>query len=207
MKHFLHQATDLRCRSRGAPRARNALILFALAVPLAAAAAPASAADLKIGFVNLESVIRQSRYIRGEVAEIEAKARGIQDDIDQATGRYRRLAQLLEEQRSILSEKEVSERRNDILQLRSKIEDLRYELDKLLRHSREAALDPAVQRALKIVEEIGKRDKYDLILHGDTILFAAQRIDLTETVIEQLDANLPTAAAPDEPQGRTPVIE
>ncbi len=97
----------------------------------------------------------------------------------------------------MLSETEVAARTDDIKQLNSETEDLEYQLEKLLRNSRRETLNPALGEAIDVVAKIGKEDNYDLILRGDSILFASRRIDLTARVIEALDnpADAATGAA------------
>lgn len=148
---------------------------------------------MKIGFVDFDRVIAKSTKIRDMVGGIETKAREYQDRIDRNRGALQRLAGDLAKQKSVLSEAEVVTRAEDIKQLSSETEDLEYQLEKLLRNSRRETLNPALEEAIEVVAKIGKDEGYDLILRGDMILFASRRIDLTDRVIEVLDAPADTA--------------
>ena len=53
---------------------------------------------------------------------------------------------------------------------------------------RNEELASVVERANKVVKQIYDSEKYDLILQGDVVIFASQRVDITDKVIKALNA-------------------
>lgn len=189
------------------PSRRATLALAIGAVVLFACAAGAQAKDaLKVGFVDLDQVIRQSRYIRGVVGAIDKQAREIQSRIDQNMGKYQRMAAELQKQRSVLSDQQVDEREKELKELRSQTQDLGYELDKLLKESKTDALNPALEKAMDAVKAIGKDEGYDLILTGENVLFAAKSVNLTDRVVERLDREVGAEAESKGPTRMAPAL-
>ncbi|MCX7044486.1 MAG: OmpH family outer membrane protein [Candidatus Sumerlaeota bacterium] len=167
-----------KAKPRGAP---------AVAEASAAPEPVRNTANLKVGFVDFDRVVKESKYIKGMVATLNTEARLYQEKIDAGTGKYERLARQLAEQKSVLTQQQQDERLDELKKLKSDIEDLRYTLDKMLRDSRDKSLNPALEKAVQAVEKIGRTEGYDLILNGESVLYAIKTINLTDRVIEDLD--------------------
>ena len=191
---------------------RNPMTSLLAAVALAAMAGVGRAeTSLKIGFVDFDRVVRESQSIKATVASISSEARRLQDKIDQNAGKYQRQAQLLEEQKSVLTKEQLEARKEELRALKSETEDLRYQMDKLLRDSKTDKLNPALEQAMKVVQRIGKAENYDLIVNGESVLFAAKPMDLTAKVIAEIDRETlgqPAQAPAVTPgQGKRPSLE
>jgi len=194
-----------------------ALIVFVLALSAWGAsqggprtAPKADGGAMKVGFVDLDRVVKESRYISGQVAAINSQAQQLQEKLDQSTGKYARLAQQLDEQRTVLAKEQLDARMEELKQLRSDSQELDFRIKKLLSDSRSEILSPALEKAVNLVETIGRAEGYDLIVNGESVLFASKSIDLTQRVIDELDKSTPAQtgkAAPVSSTGSTKSTE
>ena len=166
-----------------------------------AAAASATGPAPRMAFVDFDRVARTARPFRVMVDAINEAAREYQERIDLNTGRYRRMALNLEEQRPYMTDAEIEARREELRRLRSQTEDLSYERERLIRNSRTETLHPVLEQAMAVVEQLGRAGGYAVVLTGDAVLFAAQDMDMTPAVVAALDseAGAQTPAAADQP--------
>ncbi len=88
----------------------------------------------------------------------------------------------LVEKTSVLSEEEKEKRRKDIQQ---KIKELiKFERDCMQREQK--PIRKALTEIYKVVQTIGKREKFDLIIGKRDVIFAKESIDMTDKVIKEI---------------------
>lgn len=156
-------------------------------------AAPA-ANGTRIGFVDMDTVFRESRVVRERVEAIEKRLDDKRAEIARLSESYKSLSADLEKQDSLLNDEARRNRRLRLSGMKTEIDDLRYEANKLLRQSQMDVIEPATDAILKTVEDVAKRDGIDLVFDGNQVLYGAAQTDLTQRVIDALDANgLPKA--------------
>ncbi len=156
--------------------------------PSAQSAVQSSASPCqRIGFVDMDVVLQESRAVRERIDHVESDMDARRREIERKTSEYRRLADGLERQGSILTDEEKANRRQRMQQLSSEIEDLRYEANKTLRASEQGVIGPVLDAVMATVEEVGRREGFDLIVRGEAVLYGHEQVDLTQRVIDELD--------------------
>ena len=94
----------------------NALRCLAAAALLAAAAAPAVAQELKIGYVNSERVLREAQPAKAAQAKLEAEFSKRERDLNDATAKLKAAADKLEKDAPTLAESERNRRQRDLVE-------------------------------------------------------------------------------------------
>lgn len=158
----------------------RALLVLALA---AVVAAPASAQQLRIGYVDMKRVLDNAPQVIAGREKLDQEFRPRNDTIlaeeERASDLEQRLAQgdLTEEARLRL-EREVRELRRSINRQR---EDMRDELS--FRRTEEVQrLEDQINMA---VQEIAEQRGYDLIL-SSPVVYANEALDITDLILQQL---------------------
>lgn len=165
---------------------------------------PAWGATIKIGIVDLQRALNESiagkqaaeelKRFRDQIAQQIEQKRKIKE---QKEAKIKQLQQELNRQGLVLSEQAKMEKeetyRREVRELRRFIEDSNRFVEDSNRElqEKEAQLRIAILTDLsKIIEKIGKEDKFSLILekNDSLLLYAADTIDLTEIVIKQYNA-------------------
>ena len=155
------------------------------ALVLCALAGTAYAADYKIGFVNAERLWRDSAPAKRAQQKLEKEFAPREADLQKQSKAVRDLQAVLDKDGPTMGE---VERRNKERDLANQSRDLQrmerqFREDVNLRRAEELA---AVQeRANKILMQIAEAEKFDLILQ-DPVVFASQKIDITEKVVKAL---------------------
>lgn len=155
-----------------------------------ASSTPAYAADLKIGFVDLQRVISGSEEGKRAQADIQKKAdefteqvNQLKTKIDTLTADYKKQADL-----GALSANAKREKQDEISKLQTeydrRVKDSRDELAK----AEDRALKAILQEVSKVVVDYGKQNGFTVILEAGNILYGAENIDITNDIVNQYNS-------------------
>jgi len=153
---------------------------------LAAAAVPAVAQELKIGYVNSERVLREANPAKAAQAKLEAEFSKRERELNDAAGKLKAAADKLEKDAPTLAETERTRRQRELVEQDRDLQRKRREFQEDLNQRRNEELAAVVERANRAIKQIFDSEKYDLILQE--VVFASPRVDTTEKVIRILNA-------------------
>jgi outer membrane protein len=167
-------------------------IIFLFAAAWAAAVAGPAAAQTptpnayKIGFVNTERVMRDSRVAQVARKSLEAEFQKRDQEITATEARLKRVAAELEKSSASLTAPERQKRASEASKLQADLLRRRNEFAEELGIRREEVLKQIVDKANAIIRRIAEQENFDLVFFEAA--YASERIDLTERVIKALDA-------------------
>lgn len=164
---------------------------FAIALTVACLATllalPAMGADIKIGVIDFQRVLKESRAGKAAQDEIKRKAEQLEASLQQKGNEIQSLQDQLERDALVMSSEKREEKAREI---RIKINDAKS-LQKKYRNDFKAFEARLVQRIQKeffdIVEDIGKREGFTLIMEKMGILYAENSVDITDKMIREYD--------------------
>jgi outer membrane protein len=159
---------------------------FAVAVLSLAAATPLSAQELKIGYVNSERVLREALPAKAAQAKLEAEFGKRERELNEAATRLKAAADKLDKDAPTLAESEKNRRQRELVEQDRDLQRKRREFQEDLNQRRNEELASVVERANRVIKQIFDGEKYDLILQE--VIFASNRVDITEKVIKVLNA-------------------
>jgi outer membrane protein len=155
---------------------------------LGLAALGVQAQELKIGFVNSDRVLRDAIPAKAAQTRLEAEFSKRQKEGEDAANRLKTAADKLDKDSPTLSEAERGRRQRDLVEQDRELQRKRREFQEDLNQRKNEELASVVERANKVVKAIYDSEKFDLILQGDVVVFAAPRVDITDKVIKALNA-------------------
>ncbi len=156
-------------------------------------AASPSQAELKIGYVNAVKVIEEAPQGEAALKKLEAEFGPRDKKIVELQNRVKKLEEELARNALVLKESDRRAREHELLMLKRELrrESQEFREDYNLRRNEELA---ALQKLVyKVILEIAKQEKYDLILH-EGVITASPRVDITDKVLQRLGKR-PAAAA------------
>jgi outer membrane protein len=168
-----------------------ALRWLGAAALLMAAAAPAMAQEMKIGYVNSERVMRESNPAKAAQAKLQAEFSKREKELDDAAAKLKAAADKLEKDAPTLAESERGRRQRELVESDRDLQRKRREFQEDLNQRRNEELAGVIERANRVIKQIFDNEKFDLILQE--VIFASNRVDITEKVIRTLNA--PAAGA------------
>ena len=156
-----------------------------IALTLAIAAQAAYGADYKLGFVNTERLFREAAPAKRAQQKLEKEFSARDAEMQKLSKQVRDLQTALDRDGVTMGD---AERRNKERDLANQMRDLQrmqreYREDLNLRRNEELA--SVQERANKVIQQIAEAEKFDLIIQ-DPVVFASQRIDITDKVIKAL---------------------
>jgi outer membrane protein len=160
--------------------------LLGAAAAVLALAAPVSAQELKIGYVNSERVLRESNPAKAAQAKLEAEFGRRERDLTEQAGRLKAAADRLDKEAPTLSESERGRRQRELVDQDRDLQRKRREFQEDLAQRKNEELATVVERANRVIKQIFDSEKYDVILQE--VVFASPRVDITEKVIRTLNA-------------------
>lgn len=158
-------------------------MLFALILPVTA-----SAQGQKMGYVDLQRALSESQAgkrakdkFKVEVDRLQSRLKKQKDEID-------RLKEQLEKKASVMKAAEREEMEDDF---RKKMRDFEreYKDSQADLQKKDSDLTSSILRELqKVIQDLGEREDYAMIVEMNSLLFADRSLDLTDRVIEAYDS-------------------
>jgi len=147
----------------------------------------ASAQPIRIAYVDLDRVAADSQMVRNRVSDVERQLADRQKDLKAKVEELKKLNLQLTQQESVLTPAQSNQIKERIKSLRDEVDRLQYESDRILNNTSRDIIEPVLDLVLAAVERVAKANRIDLVMRGDLVLFASDRVDLTEYVIRELD--------------------
>lgn len=164
---------------------KNVLIsTFLLSIFAIGALTSANAAELKIGVVNQERLLRESAPAKRSQGRLDKEFAARRAELDRMQKQGRDLETTLQKEGVTMPEADRVAKERQIAQLTRDFQRMQREIreDRTLRQNEELA---SIQElAQKAISEIADKEKFDLILQD--AVFVSPRIDITDKVIKAL---------------------
>jgi len=155
------------------------------AAALLSAASLAYAADYKIGFVNTERLFREAAPAKRAQQKLEKEFAARDAEIQKLVKQVRDLQTALDRDGPTMAESERRNKERDLANQSRDLQRMQREAREDLNLRRNEELASLQERANKVIQQIAIDEKFDLILQ-DPVVYASQRIDITEKVIKAL---------------------
>ena len=158
---------------------------------LSASYAQSDYPNTSIGVIDLNLILSESKAAKNAAEQIEQIALRIEDEIKKSDEEMLNKQNELIEAQSIMApeafEVKRQEYEKDLQNYNQKRQEKLMTIDKMLQVSRDELLD-----ALKpILEEISNEKGITILLEKNIILLNAEKMDITDAALKQLDKSLP----------------
>ena len=160
-------------------------MLGALALAVGAVPAGAAAVDYKIGFVNTERLFREAAPAKRAQQKLEKEFASRDAELQKLAKQVRDLQTTLDRDGATMAEADRRNKERDLANGSRDLQRLQREFREDLNLRRNEELAAIQERANKVIQQIAEAEKFDLILQ-DPVVFASQRIDITDKVIKAL---------------------
>jgi Skp family chaperone for outer membrane proteins len=194
------------------------VVLLGLAIPAAAQQQPKAPTpppaipappQLNVLVVDVQSLLQNAKSAKMVRAQIEAKRAEYAKEISHQEEALRRERDTLQRQQASLSPKELNQKGREFQQKVNELDHSVQAKRQVLEYSNEEALKKIQQVMLRIITDIAKTRKANLVLQRSELVLFDQSFDVTDAVLQRLDEELPTltvsfAAPPVSPASSTP---
>ncbi|HET8584321.1 MAG TPA: OmpH family outer membrane protein [Casimicrobiaceae bacterium] len=138
-----------------------------------------------MGFVNTERLFREAAPAKRAQAKIEKEFASRDAEIQKLAKQVRDLQATLDRDGATMSDADRRNKERDLANQSRDLTRMQREFREDLNLRRNEELAGIQERANKVIQQIAADEKYDLILQ-DPVVYASQRIDITDKVIKAL---------------------
>lgn len=164
-------------------------IVLCAALLIGAHNAVAQADVVKIGFVNLDRILRDAAPAQRAQKKIEGEFAKREQELNRMADQLKKLQDQLEKNTVTMSESDRRNRERDFNETNREFQRKQREFREDLNQRRNEELQGVLDRANRVVKQIAEAEKFDIIFQD--AVWASPRIDITEKVIKQLDDSRP----------------
>ncbi|MDE2400948.1 MAG: OmpH family outer membrane protein [Burkholderiales bacterium] len=157
-----------------------------LTTSLLAIAAVAPAQELKIGYVNVDRVLRDASPAKAAQAKLEVELKRREKELGELEQRLKSVSDKFERDAPTLSDSERARRQRDLVDQDREFQRKRREVQEDLSQRKNEELASVLDRTNRAIKSIFEQEKYDLIV--EQAVFANSRVDITDRVIKALNS-------------------
>jgi outer membrane protein len=162
---------------------------------LAAFAAPAVAADLKVAVVDFDNALMSSDAGKKWADSINASLKGPRDQMATLKKQVEDLGVKAQKDAAIMSEKDKKDMQQEMSNKIQQYQRLEQDGQRSLSEARQQFLERMYPKLEAAIDELRKSGNYTLILNRQTAVYVDPAFDLTAKITEKLNAagNAPAA--------------
>jgi outer membrane protein len=158
--------------------------LFVPVAVLLAGAVAAQSAELKIGFVDHERVLREAAPAVKAQKKIEQEFSKRDQELQRLARQLKEAQDALEKSGATLSDSDRRSKEREFADLNREFQRKQREFREDLNQRRNEELASVLERANKAIGQIAEAEKFDLVLQE--AVYRSPRIDITDKVIKAL---------------------
>ena len=141
--------------------------------------------DLKIGFVSLDKILKDSSPAKAATARLEQEFSKREKDLQELSVKLKSSAEKLDKDAPVISDAERSKRQRELGEQDRDLQRKRREFQEDLNQRRNEEIASIQERTGRVIRQIMDSEKYDLILID--VGFAGPRVDITKKVMDALN--------------------
>ncbi len=168
---------------------KKTFLILCLPLALAFAGPSHAQADSKIGFVNLDRILRDAAPAVRAQKKIEAEFSRREQELAKMADGLKRMQESLEKNAVSMSEADRRSREREFNDQTREFQRKQREFREDLNQRRNEELAGVLDRANRAVRQVAEQEKFDIIFQE--AVYASPRIDITEKVIKLLDDSRP----------------
>lgn len=160
--------------------------------PPAAPATPGAPTSLTVLVVDVQSLLQNSKAAKMVRQQIEQKRNEYAKEISHQEEGLRQERDALQRQQASLSAEAMNQKGREFQQKVNELDRSVQSKRQALEKSNADALEKIQQSMLKIIGEIAKERKANLVFQRSDLVLYDQAFDVTDVVLQKLDEDLPT---------------
>ena len=148
-----------------------------------------NAADVaKIGVANLQRVLETSNPGKSAQEEIKQQKDKMEQELKQKGGEIEELRKQLERDSMVMSKEKREEKEREVRIKLNDFKSLQKRYRTQLQNLEKKLVNALLKDVSTLVEEIGKKEGYLLIINNTVVMYSPGSIDITDRLINELNA-------------------
>lgn len=162
------------------------IVLMAAVSTLLASAA--HAADMKIGFVDMQKAVQSTDSGKKAKKDLEGEFEKKKKELQAKEGDLKKMGEDLEKKKSVLSEEALAKKQVEFQEEMMKYREVVGKSQMDLQKKERDLTQPILDKMRRVIEKVAKDKGYNMVLENNAmVLFASKDNDLTEEVIKAFE--------------------
>ncbi len=153
---------------------------------LAAVSMPVCAQELKIGVIDMRTIINTAPQAKDAMEKLKKEFKAREDKIVAADKALKEKADKLQRNSAVMSEAEKSKLEKEVVAGQRDLQRLQAEFREDAAVRQQEEMKKLMDKVNTVVEDVAKKEKYDLIIHKDVVPFANKTVDVTDKVVKAI---------------------
>lgn len=161
------------------------ILLFAAAALLASGA---HAAEMKIGFVDMQKAVQSTDSGKKAKKDLEGEFEKKKKELQAKEGDLKKMGEDLEKKKSVLSEEALAKKQSEFQEEMMKYREVVGKSQMDLQKKERDLTQPILDKMRRTIEKVAKEKGYSMVLENNAIvLFASKDNDLTDEVVKAFE--------------------
>ncbi len=156
-----------------------------LAVAVAAAAFQVNAAELKVGYVQVDKILQEAPQTSESGKKLEREFSPRSQELDRMAKQIKDLEAVLDKDALTISEADRRNKERDVQNLKIEFQRKQRELREDINLRKNEELGALQDRVNKAVQTVSEAEGYDLVVYSG-VAYASKKIDITDKVLKAL---------------------
>lgn len=163
----------------------NKLLKSLLALSLLTSALAVNAAELKVGYVQVDKILQEAPQTAESGKKLEKEFGPRTQELDRMQKQIRDLQGALDKESLTLSETAKRDKERDLSNLKIEFQRKQRELREDVNLRKNEELSVLQDRINKAVTTVSEAEGYDLVVYGG-VAYASKKVDITDKVLKAL---------------------
>lgn len=156
-----------------------------LALGLVAGMVPAvQAADAKIGVIDMRAVVSNSPQAKAAMEKLKKEFKAREEKIMAQDKALKEKTEKLQRNSAVMSEAEKSKLEKEVMAGQREMQRLQAEFREDAAMRQQEEMKKVIDKVTAAIDEIAKKDKYDLVFVREAAPYATKEMDITDKVIK-----------------------
>jgi len=169
-------------------------LFFGIAV-IAAFSLPAAAQEMRIGVVNIQALMEQAPQTKSAMDALQEEFAPRQREFVAKQKEFEDLQAKAQKDFAVMGETERTNAEKELRDLQREVTRLQNEFREDLNLRQNEELGKLQRSLLKEVQDYAQAEGYDLVV-GDGVLYASSSVNITNGVLQSVEANFQAAGSP-----------
>jgi outer membrane protein len=147
-------------------------------------ASPASAADLKIGFVNIQKAITETMEFKKSQIKFQVELKKEKGIIDARKKKVENMLLELNKQGFVLNPDLKKAKEESFLREKKEFERYVQDREEEFRRSEKKVIEKISKKMLEVLKQLGKRKKLTMVIEKKAVFYSDSALDLTQLAVK-----------------------
>lgn len=143
----------------------------------------------KIGVIDMRTIVSTAPQAKEAMEKLKKEFKAREDKIVASEKALKEKAEKLQRNAAVMSDAEKLKLEKDVVTGQRDLQRLQTEFREDAATRQQEEMKKIIDKINLVVEDVAKKDKYDLVIHKDAVPFSSKTVDLTDRVMKAISSS------------------